>query len=225
MLKSWRDPDEWSSPGRSYQPNQFWVDICGIITREKGVFKLCEHSKDPFSDCQHYVLTASTADALDLIELSFRYIDRVVRVIPPHRRELYGFVDPDEAIAELNGRFREHGIGYEYANGEIIRVDSKYLHVEAVKPALELLHDSGKKFAWPLQEFLTAPSRRSAAQSLPSTMALVSWSQLGKPTPPASVSLTQAVALFCSPTSVAGLATTSPPPTGSWATGPRKTST
>lgn len=56
----------------------------------------------------------------------------------------------------MNGRFREHCIGYEFAGGEIIRVDSKYLHAETVKPALHLLQEAGKGFSGPLDEFLKA---------------------------------------------------------------------
>jgi hypothetical protein len=66
---------------------------------------------------------------------------------------------PDEAIDDLNHRFREHGIGYEFASGEIIRIDSKYVHAEAVRPALQLLHDAGDGFSGPLQEFLEAHER------------------------------------------------------------------
>lgn len=46
-----------------------------------------------------------------------------------------------EASETLNRRFQEHGVGYQLANGKIIRVDSEYLHKEAVEPALHLLDD------------------------------------------------------------------------------------
>ncbi|NJL59598.1 MAG: hypothetical protein HC887_08105 [Desulfobacteraceae bacterium] len=46
---------------------------------------------------------------------------------------------PDDAIDELNSRFKEHGVGYQYESGELIRVDSQFLHAEAVKPTLNLL--------------------------------------------------------------------------------------
>ncbi len=41
----------------------------------------------------------------------------------------------------MNGRFREHGVGYQYENGQIIRVDRQFVHAEIVKPALVLLHE------------------------------------------------------------------------------------
>jgi hypothetical protein len=87
---------------------------------------------------------------------------------------------PDAAIAKLNRRFREHSIGYEFAGGEIIRVDSKFIHAEAVRPALHLLQDAGVEFAGAFQEFLGAHERHrkgeqkdaiiSACKSFESTM-------------------------------------------------------
>jgi hypothetical protein len=61
---------------------------------------------------------------------------------------------PDEAITDLNHRFLQHGIGYQYDSGKIIRIDSQYLHAEVVKPALALLQDKGYKGA--NDEFLSA---------------------------------------------------------------------
>jgi hypothetical protein len=61
---------------------------------------------------------------------------------------------PDDAIAELNRRFREPGVGYQYVGGDIIRVDSHFLHAEAVKPALALLNAA--RFTGPADEFMRA---------------------------------------------------------------------
>ncbi|WP_122446490.1 STM4504/CBY_0614 family protein [Pseudomonas viridiflava] len=57
-------------------------------------------------------------------------------------------------IEELNHRFKENGVGYEYSDGQIIRVDSMLLHGEVVKPALQLLGVAG--FEGPQEEFLDA---------------------------------------------------------------------
>ena len=48
----------------------------------------------------------------------------------------------DESIKELNARFKEHGLGYEFTDDMIIRIDNQHVHIEAIQPALELLHDS-----------------------------------------------------------------------------------
>jgi hypothetical protein len=60
----------------------------------------------------------------------------------------------DAAIEELNARFREHGVGFQFTEGEIIRIDSELIHAEVVKPALALLH--AKHFAGAQAEFLKA---------------------------------------------------------------------
>lgn len=62
-------------------------------------------------------------------------------------------------LTEQHARFLEHGVGYEYTNGEIIRIDSQYVHAEVVRPALRLMHDAGPGFAGPLEEFLGAHER------------------------------------------------------------------
>ena len=55
---------------------------------------------------------------------------------------------------ELNDRFKEHGVGYQFANGKIIRTDSELIHSEVVKPALMLLNQ--KHYAGAQAEFLKA---------------------------------------------------------------------
>ena len=34
-------------------------------------------------------------------------------------------ISEDDAIKELNYRFKEHGVGYQYESGKIIRIDSR----------------------------------------------------------------------------------------------------
>lgn len=63
-------------------------------------------------------------------------------------------ITPQEAFEELNKRFKEHGVGYQFESGEIIRVDSEFLHAEAIKPALVALRGDG--FDGANDEFLAA---------------------------------------------------------------------
>jgi hypothetical protein len=131
--------------------------VQGQLCRELGVFSLNGKSDYPEKQCSDYLLTANTLGALDIIELSFRNIDRVVRNSQQYR---YLGVSrgvtqtPDEAIEELNARFREHAIGYQYSNGILIRIDSQLVHAEVVKPALSLLNEPG--FEGAHEEFLKA---------------------------------------------------------------------
>jgi len=59
-----------------------------------------------------------------------------------------------QAVEELNERFREHGVGYQFEELKIVRVDSQVLHAEVVKPALHLLSESA--FSGANADFLKA---------------------------------------------------------------------
>jgi hypothetical protein len=61
---------------------------------------------------------------------------------PSGDQELYyqgATLRSEAGIAELNQRFLREGVGYQFENGRIIRVDSQYVHAEVVKEALRLL--------------------------------------------------------------------------------------
>ena len=45
------------------------------------------------------------------------------------------------AIEELNTKFKQHRIGYEFSNNSFRHIDSQFVHSEVVKPALNLLTD------------------------------------------------------------------------------------
>ena len=134
--------------------NQFWRLIHEGLCREKGVFALCG-TGTPIEQCVGYLLNANSCDALDTIELSFRVIDRLVRQLNPfHVEEAKIKQTPDQAIEELNRRFREHGIGYQYLGGIIVRADSQFIHSDVVEPALGLFHSEG--FDGPADEYIRA---------------------------------------------------------------------
>ena len=89
----------------------------------------------------------NTHDVLSLIELAFVNIETGPRGVLGHQ-------DPEDAIDELNQRFKEHQIGYQYQAGQIILIESTYLYTEAVQPAISLLYDL--QFDGALQEFMSA---------------------------------------------------------------------
>lgn len=132
-----------------------WRRIHDILAREAGLFHLGTVPDMPSHQCKEYVLAADTGNVLDIIEISFRMIDRIARQLSFSEKEAYGITqDADDAIDELNERFREHNIGYQYVGGELVRVDSQYLHAEAVKPAIGLLQE--EDFSGASEEFLEA---------------------------------------------------------------------
>ena len=99
-----------------------------------------------------FLRTDDMERAIDVIELSFRFIDQDVRDNRNH--SFFPQISPDEAINELNYRFREHGVGYQYESGQIIKMDSQFTHSEVIKPALIMLSDPMYKGA--NEEFLKA---------------------------------------------------------------------
>ncbi|MBK5142989.1 hypothetical protein I2494_04530 [Budviciaceae bacterium BWR-B9] len=77
---------------------------------------------------------------LDIVEIAFGIIDSVMREVFPNSKQRLGLTQsPDDAITELNQRLKADGVGYEFVSGEIIRIDSQFIHSEVVKPALVLL--------------------------------------------------------------------------------------
>ena len=120
-------------PDGTYQIFEF---IHKALCCEYGIFTLDENASTDYDRVEDFFLETDDAEkAIDVIQLSFQCIDPIV----------YGFdslkVAPEEAIDELNQRFCEHGVGYQYKSGQIIRVDSQYLHSEIVKPAFTILSD------------------------------------------------------------------------------------
>jgi hypothetical protein len=130
--------------------------INNILCRECGVFALVKY---PNRECavedifKFFLGEKNCERVLDVIELSFRGIDRLTRNWSYLNRD-DASQRADDAINELNARFKEHGIGYELRNSEIIRIDSELIHAEAVKPALKLLSEKIYKAA--NDEFLQA---------------------------------------------------------------------
>lgn len=96
------------------------------------------------SSIEKYFEDCDDIDFLDAIDYFFYLIDKNIRTIKPEYQYDY---DADgainAAIAELNYRFKQHNLGYEFANSQIITIDSTFLHKTAVKPALKLLFEEG----------------------------------------------------------------------------------
>jgi AbiJ N-terminal domain 4 len=123
-----------------------------ILCREYGVFYLVDKHTKGYEAIGNFILKeANHEKILDAVELVFRFADRNIRESAYYYNEN---IDIDEALLELNSRFREAGIGYQFESGEIIRVDSQLLHSSAVKPALALLRT--QVFSTVNQEFLSA---------------------------------------------------------------------
>lgn len=132
--------------------------IVDALCREYGTFRLPHveeyGERNYFTELNNHFLQEDDIEkTIDIIELSFWYINIHTRnVAYLCRRNCSEYAN--KAIKELNERFKEHGVGYQFVENEIIRIDSELLHVEAVKPALKLLNQ--KDYQGAQQEFLSA---------------------------------------------------------------------
>lgn len=135
---------------------QAFKAIHDALCREYGVFYLSDEAQrgDFQTAVFNFFLKCENIEkALDVIEISFRLARNVAS---DNEYKLYADVtmEPEDAISELNERFHEHGIGYQFESGEVLRIDSKYVHAEAIKPTLDVLSD--KIYTGANAEFLKA---------------------------------------------------------------------
>ncbi|MDE0527531.1 MAG: hypothetical protein OXH85_02400 [Truepera sp.] len=132
--------------------DQVFRYIHNALKREYGVLELHRGRQDQEIVFNFLLNATDVEQVLDVIELSFRIAYGVHPRIGSGRPDIV--LTPDEAVAELNIRFREHGIGYQFESNQVVRVDSEFIHQEIVKPALHVLraaHFSGAE-----KEFLEA---------------------------------------------------------------------
>ncbi len=140
-----------------------WNDLHDDFCREKALKLLGAYDKNIKEygkyNCEQFIAKSSNSDFLDFIDFVFyifntegRHID-----IPQYSYSILGNAvtnsnerimnevntNINKCIDELNYRFKQHNLGYEFVNGEIIRIDNKLLHQEVIKPALRLLYEEG----------------------------------------------------------------------------------
>ena len=110
---------------------------------------------------KHHIATDPENDDYHELLLFLRKeedIERVmdaIELIINQAREYPGYDEQcSDFINDLNIRFREHGVGFEIINGEVIRIDSRFHHAVVVKPAIQFLNQPG--FEGAQQEFILA---------------------------------------------------------------------
>lgn len=157
IIHIWKDaigyrPGVVGGPG-----HEVWNSIHSFVSRELGLPALGRHFS-PAENCIQFILEGDTEQVLDIVQASFNFIELYFGQYNGNpewmKRNIGLSYPPDSAIGELNRRFLENDLGYEYQNGCIIRKDSQYIHSEAVLPALQLLNEPDFKPA--LDEFLKA---------------------------------------------------------------------
>ena len=141
-----------------------WDDLHDKFCREKGLKLLGDwnitHGGYGKHNTEQFISKASSPELLDFLDFVFYMFNgegREVDVPQYYYNVFAGAVENnnyntiikevnngiDKAIAELNYRFKQHNLGYEFVNGEVIRIDNKVLHQEVIKPALKLLYEEG----------------------------------------------------------------------------------
>ncbi len=143
-----------------------YSDITTALCIEYGIPRLpmnCTRDQNALSDLLNFFLKESdTGKVLDVIELSFNAVDQRTRSYHYLNRHDAQEI-ANQAIICLNKRFNEHGIGYQYENGKIIIIDSKFIHSEVMKPALKILNQ--RDYAGAQEEFLRAHAHYRAGRA------------------------------------------------------------
>ena len=151
------NPEQYANYYSTPHVRESYDSIADILCREYGVFRLLEnyggHESKMIDLINFFLQEKNVEKVLDVTELSFRVINTSTRTNNYlYKSDPSG--DADRAIDELNRRFKEHGVGYCFTDGQIIRIDSEFVHSEVVRPALLILNQ--KRYAGARQEFLRA---------------------------------------------------------------------
>ncbi len=156
IVHIWRDAIGESNRGTTYtHAHNLYKQIHDILCREYGMYQLMADSRGGYSRdlAKYFELCEDNEKVLDVIELTFHAIQRITKD-SEYRHYTNPRSTPEEAIKELNGRFLEHGVGYQFESGQIIRKDSELLHSEVVNPTLKFL--SANEYSGANEEFLKA---------------------------------------------------------------------
>jgi hypothetical protein len=134
--------------------NDAWERLAKLLRKELGVNRLAGE-ENPYHDLMMFIDKGSTDQVLSAVEACCQWIEGPMSNLRQNSRDSLGVEQAsDEALVEINTRFRQAGVGFEYAKGEIARIDSQLVHAEVVKPALQLLSDP--RFAGAEEEFREA---------------------------------------------------------------------
>lgn len=142
-------------------------DIKEILCHEYGLLESEQLFDGPATrhhDLVRYFLDlVRTERVLDVVQLGFHAIlnapDKYgTRAVPfggklsEQELQTAATVTAQRAVQELNDRFREHRVGYQFSGRMIIRVDSEWMHAEVMKRCLVIL--SGSDYSGAQDEFL-----------------------------------------------------------------------
>ena len=142
--------EEENAKWREFNLRNNYTHIHELLCQEYGVLSL-GNSNDPCEAVRSFLIeTKETEKAIDVMELSVQHLEGYGNAHSEYNQKRLTSM----AISELNHRFREHGVGYQYESGQILRIDSQVIHAEVVRPALQML--SASMYEGANEEFLSA---------------------------------------------------------------------
>jgi hypothetical protein len=134
------------------ESNNAWRELDKVCRKE--IYSYVSYTKDQNLQTRFGTFLANVDgmdDFLSAVEIGCVVLD----VLRGQNPELRGAEqDSEDAINEINKRFQQHSVGYQFENRHIIRVDSRIAHSEIIKPALQLL--TAPVFSKANEEFLSA---------------------------------------------------------------------
>ena len=133
----------------SYGQN-YCRSFCEFYAREKGLKKLHAwyDEYNNYNALEKYIDECNNNDFLDIMDCAMWWFYR--QIDSSENKKYMKVYDP--TASELNHRLKQHGLGYELLNGEIIKKTNAVTHETIVKPALKLLLD--ERFRGAEEEYL-----------------------------------------------------------------------
>lgn len=131
--------DAFGSFSNAYE-QKWYTKFVSVLTREFGFDYLSgSSSRVPGTQLKEFIQgNSSDEQALDAVELVFRTMSNLLARSDTPTQEKNKYKD---ALEEFNYRCKAAGFGYAFEKGELTRIDSQFLHAEAVKPALVVLSE------------------------------------------------------------------------------------
>lgn len=128
------------------------------IKKEHSLLDMYEYDSgnDGIQTLINYFLNVGDHEkSLDVVELVLSKLSKLYKNKGDFfKEELNAETHINDGIDEFNQRMQEHGIGYKFESGKIIRIDSEIVHQDVIKTTLGLI--SHKDYQAVDDEYLTA---------------------------------------------------------------------
>jgi hypothetical protein len=128
-----------------------WKMVCELYSKEKGLKNIDKYGYINNKEAlEFYIDNCNHSASLDLLDFVFSFNYKMIG-INEFKQLRQAF---NESVKELSYRLKQHNLGYEFVNGEIIIKTNTVAHENIIKPALKLLLD--EDFRGAEEEYLKA---------------------------------------------------------------------